>query len=178
MTLTYITGGIRSGKSKLAEQLAAFKEGTVLYVAFGVETDEEMERRIRNHKKRRPSDWGVLEKPNELVGFQTVYQKYDVILVDCISSWLANRCMMVPEREIKEEKSKACIINEVEEWLKGIREQKQHIIVVSNEVGMGGVALSSLGRFFQDVLGKVNQMIAHESDEAYAVLSGLPMRLK
>lgn len=178
MTLTYITGGVRSGKSEFAEQLAALNEGPVLYVAFGIETDEEMKNRINNHKERRPNNWAVLEKPNELVEYQTVYQEYDVILVDCISSWVANKCMGIPERELKEAKSKVYIFNEVEEWLKRIRSVKQHVIVVSNEVGLGGVALSSLGRFFQDVLGKVNQLIAHESDEAYAVLSGLTMRLK
>lgn len=178
MTLTYITGGIRSGKSEFAEQLAASTGGTVLYAAFGVETDEEMKKRINTHKERRPNEWGVLEAPNDLVKFQTVYQEYDVILVDCISSWLANKCMEIPESELKDETNKACVMNEVEEWLRRVREHRQRVIVVSNEVGSGGVALSSLGRFFQDVLGKVNQLIAQEANEAYAVLSGLPLRLK
>ena len=177
MTLTYVTGGIRSGKSEFTEQLAISQAGRVLYVAFGVQTDPEMEKRINSHKKRRPSEWGVLEEPNELTSVQNVYQDYDVILVDCISSWLANHCMWLTEQELKDDQTKTSLIEEVELWLKGIQENQQ-VIVVSNEVGLGGVALSPLGRFFQDVLGKVNQLIAAEADEAFAVFSGLPMRLK
>lgn len=178
MTLTYITGGIRSGKSEFAEQLAAATKGSVLYVAFGVVTDEEMKKRIEMHQERRPRQWGVLEKPNELSGYHTVYQQYDCILVDCVATWIANKCFCIPENELKDEKHKVSIINEVGIWLEGIRELTQPVIVVSNEVGLGGVALSPLGRLFQDVLGKVNQVIARESDESYAILSGLPVRLK
>ena len=178
MTVTYITGGIRSGKSEFAERLAAASVGSVLYVAFGVETDEEMKKRIKMHQERRPNDWAVLEKPMELSGYLDVYQQYDCILVDCLSTWVANKCISIPEEEIKNEKHKEWIIKEVEEWLETVQKLKKPVIVVSNEVGLGGVALSPLGRLFQDVIGKVNQLIAHESDEAYAILSGLPVRLK
>lgn len=178
MTLIYITGGIRSGKSEFAERLAGALEGSVLYVAFGVVSDEEMKKRIEMHQERRPNHWGVLEKPNELSGYHAVYQQYDCILVDCLSSWVANKCMDIPENELKHEKHRESVIKEVEEWLETVRELKQQVIVVSNEVGLGGVALSPLGRLFQDVLGKVNQLIAQESEEAYAILSGLPVRLK
>lgn len=178
MTLTYITGGIRSGKSEFAEQLAATNGGTVLYVAFGMEIDTEMKKRINTHKERRPIEWGTLEETNQLVKYQSVYQAYDVILVDCISSWLANKCMEVPEKELKEECSKADIINEVKEWLNKIQADQRQMIVVSNEVGLGGIAISPLGRFFQDILGIVNKMIAQEADFAYAVFSGIPLRLK
>ncbi|MGG0174933.1 bifunctional adenosylcobinamide kinase/adenosylcobinamide-phosphate guanylyltransferase [Gottfriedia acidiceleris] len=178
MPLIYVTGGIRSGKSEFAEQLAFSHEGRVLYVAFGVQTDQEMEKRIDIHKKRRPTEWGVLEEPNELTSVQTVYQDYDVILVDCISSWLSNHCMWLTDQELKEENKKTSLIEEVELWIKVKQENHQHVIVVSNEVGLGGVALSPLGRFFQDVLGKINQLLAAEADEAYIVFSGLPLRLK
>lgn len=178
MTITYITGGIRSGKSEFAEQLVTPYGGSILYVAFGVITDEEMKERIKKHQERRPSDWNVLEKPNELSGYHTVYQQHDCILVDCISTWIANKCMDLPVNELMEQKHRDEIINEVIEWLANVRELNQPIIVVSNEVGLGGVALSPLGRLFQDVLGKVNQLIARESTEAYAVFSGLSVRLK
>ncbi|MFX3623860.1 MAG: bifunctional adenosylcobinamide kinase/adenosylcobinamide-phosphate guanylyltransferase [Ectobacillus sp.] len=178
MTLTYITGGVRSGKSEFAERLAASGAGSVLYVAFGVAADEEMKSRIDLHKKRRPNDWDVLEKPKELIGYETVYQQYDKILVDCLSTWIANQCMDIPEHEFKNERQKARIIHEAARWLEQVRKLKQHVIVVSDEVGLGGVAISPLGRFFQDVLGKVNQLAAQAADEAYAVLSGLPVRMK
>ena len=178
MPLTYITGGVRSGKSEFAENLAESFDQPVLYVAFGVNTDNEMLARIKAHQQRRPNDWGVMEKPYELVSACARYQDYEVVLVDCFSTWLTNRCMRIPEDELHDEKQRQDILNEVTEWLAFIKKTPQQIIVVSSEVGLGGVAMSPLGRFFHDTLGKCNQLIAQASDEAYAVLSGLPLRLK
>ncbi len=178
MTLTYITGGVRSGKSEFAEQLATSHEQAVLYVAFGVNTDIEMQNRIEKHQQRRPSDWGVVEEPYELASSCETYRDYEVILIDCFSTWLTNRIMSIPEAELRQEEHRQDIINEVSDWLALIKLMDQQIIVVSSEVGLGGVAMSPLGRFFHDTLGKCNQLIAREADEAFAVLSGLPLRLK
>lgn len=171
MTITFITGGVRSGKSDFAEKLAGAKDGPVLYVAFGVAGDDEMKSRIQQHKDRRPDHWDVLEKPNELAENTALYETYDTILVDCIGTWVANRLM-------QQDVQKAEIIDEASMWLEEIQKLNQHIIIVSDEVGLGGVALSPLGRLFQDVLGKINQLVAGDADEAYAIFSGLPVRLK
>lgn len=178
MTLTYITGGVRSGKSEFAEQLATSYGRPVLYVAFGVNTDIEMQNRIEKHQQRRPSDWGVVEEPYELASSSDTYRDYEVILVDCFSTWLTNRIMSIPEAELRQEKHRQDIINEMSAWLGCLKQMDKQVIVVSSEVGLGGVAMSPLGRFFHDTLGKCNQLIAGEADEAYAVLSGLPLRLK
>lgn len=178
MSLTYITGGVRSGKSEFAEKLASSSEMAVLYVAFGVNTDVEMQERIEKHQQRRPNSWGTVEKPYELLAPTTQYQQYDVVLVDCFSTWLTNRLIQIPEEELRNEKYRDEIINEVKVWLTRLAEMPQQIIVVSSEVGLGGVAMSTLGRLFHDILGECNQFIAQAADEAYAVLSGLPVRLK
>lgn len=178
MTITYITGGVRSGKSEFAEKLAASFDQSVLYVAFGVNTDAEMQRRIEQHQQRRPSDWGIVEKPYELVSSCSRYLDYEVILVDCFSTWLTNRVIHIPEEELYQERHKQEIRKEVLEWISCIRKLPQKIIIVSSEVGLGGVAMSRLGRFFHDTLGECNQFIANAADEAYAVFSGLPVRLK
>jgi adenosylcobinamide kinase / adenosylcobinamide-phosphate guanylyltransferase len=178
MTLTYITGGVRSGKSEFAEQMATVHQRPVLYVAFGVNTDFEMKSRIEKHQQRRPSDWGIIEEPYELASSCDAYHDYEVVLVDCFSTWLTNRIINIPEAELRQEKHRQVIINEVSEWLASIKLMNQQIIVVSSEVGLGGVAMSPLGRFFHDTLGKCNQLIAGDADEAFAVLSGLPLRLK
>lgn len=178
MSLTYVTGGVRSGKSEYAEKLAASFERPVLYVAFGVNTDEEMQERIKKHQQRRPNSWGTVEKPYELLASTLQYQDYEVVLVDCFSTWLTNRLIQIPEAELRNEKYRREILDEVEAWLAQIADMSQRIIVVSSEVGLGGVAMSSLGRLFHDVLGECNQLIAQKADEAYAVLSGLPVRLK
>ncbi|NMD69694.1 bifunctional adenosylcobinamide kinase/adenosylcobinamide-phosphate guanylyltransferase [Bacillus sp. DNRA2] len=178
MSLTYVTGGVRSGKSEYAEKVAASFERPVLYVAFGVNTDEEMQERIEKHQLRRPNTWGTIEKPYELLAPIKQYQEYEVVLVDCFSTWLTNRLIQIPEGELHNEKYRREILNEVEAWLAQIADMSQRVIVVSSEVGLGGVAMSSLGRLFHDVLGECNQRIAQSADEAYAVLSGLPVRLK
>lgn len=170
MTITFITGGVRSGKSDFAEKLATSQNGSVLYVAFGVAVDDEMKNRIQLHKDRRPDHWDVLEKPNELAEHTSLYEKYDTILVDCLGTWVANRCM----QDVKRDE----IHGEALMWLQAICKLHGHVFIVSDEVGLGGVALSKLGRLFQDVLGKINQLVAEAADEAYAVFSGLPVRLK
>jgi adenosylcobinamide kinase/adenosylcobinamide-phosphate guanylyltransferase len=178
MTLIYVTGGVRSGKSEFAEKLASSFNEPVLYVAFGVNTDGEMEERIKRHQQRRPHDWGLVEKPYELAASCEEYQNFDVVLVDCFSTWLTNRIIHLPDKELLKGKHRKEIIAEVEAWLFQLKKMSRQIIVVSGEVGLGGVAMSPLGRFFQDMLGECNQLIAKAADEAYAVLSGLPVRLK
>lgn len=178
MALTYVTGGVRSGKSEYAEKLAAASNQPVLYVAFGVKTDAEMQNRIEKHQQRRPHTWGIVEEPYELVSSCDQYRDYQVIMVDCFSTWLTNRVIQIPEDELRQEKYRIEIKAEVKAWLTQIQEMSQQVIVVSSEVGLGGVAMSPLGRLFHDLLGECNQMIAQAADEAYAVLSGLPLRLK
>lgn len=178
MPITYVTGGVRSGKSEFAERLAAAFEQPVLYVAFGVNTDKEMQERIERHQMRRPNSWGTVEQPYELLEPTTKYQDYEIILVDCFSTWLTNRLIKIPEAELRNENNRTEIIAEVQAWLAEINKLSQPVIIVSSEVGLGGVAMSSLGRLFHDLLGECNQLIAQAADEAYAVLSGLPLRLK
>ncbi|WP_147533603.1 bifunctional adenosylcobinamide kinase/adenosylcobinamide-phosphate guanylyltransferase [Bacillus marasmi] len=178
MPITYITGGVRSGKSEFAEKLATDFKQPVLYVAFGVNTDSEMQERIERHQVRRPHTWGTVEKPYELLAPTNQYQGYEIVLVDCFSTWLTNRLILIPEVELRNEKYRIEILEEVQAWLTRIAEMPQRIIIVSSEVGLGGVAMSTLGRLFHDLLGECNQLIAQAADEAYAVLSGLPLRLK
>lgn len=178
MALTYVTGGVRSGKSEYAEKLAQASNKSVLYVAFGVNTDAEMQSRIEKHQLRRPQDWGVVEQPYELISSCEQYRDYDVVLVDCFSTWLTNKIIQIPETELRNETYRIEIFHEVQEWIANIQQMPQQIIVVSSEVGLGGVAMSPLGRLFHDLLGECNQIIARAADEAYAVLSGLPVRLK
>jgi adenosylcobinamide kinase/adenosylcobinamide-phosphate guanylyltransferase len=170
MSLCFVTGGVRSGKSAFAEEFA-FKRGErVLYIATGVNTDDEMNERIRAHKQRRPASWGLVEEPYDLNKTIDTYAKYDVILIDCLSTLVSNH-LVAPE-------SNQSVDSTLPQWLEMILKMEASFIVVSNEVGLGGVAMSSLGRAFQDQLGKANQLVATEADEAYAVFSGIPMRLK
>lgn len=177
MSLSFITGGVRSGKSAFAEQLVAASQ-SVLYVAFGVVTDEEMQQRIDAHRRRRPVTWGVWEGTTQFMPPEEIYCEYDVMLVDCLSTWLTNYCVQIPEHELKNPLYREQIRTEAIKWLKAVQQSRQHVIVVSSEVGLGGVAMSPLGRFFQDMLGEINQLTAQHANEVYTVLSGIPLRLK
>lgn len=178
MTITLVSGGVRSGKSGFAETLAKQVSSTVLYVAFGISVDQEMEQRINKHQLRRPKEWGLLEEPYGLLNGIKIYQSYDCILVDCIETWVSNQCIQIPEDQLKNPEYSATILRETKDWLAEASELNRSIVIVTSETGLGGVAMSPLGRFFQDVLGEVNQLIAEKADEVYAVMSGIPVRIK
>ncbi len=178
MTITLVSGGVRSGKSRFAETLAKEASSSVLYVAFGVSIDHEMEQRINEHQIRRPKEWGLLEEPYQLLNGISIYQSYDCILVDSIETWVSNQCIRIPEEQLKNPEYPAAILQEAKDWVAKASELDVSIIIVTSETGLGGVAMSPLGRFFQDVLGEVNQLIAENADEVYAVMSGIPVRIK
>lgn len=168
MRLILVTGGIRSGKSGFAEELASEKGARVLYQATGLACDQEMETRIERHQKRRPKEWGLLESALDLS--IEAYNDYDVVLLDCLSAWISNHLL--------QEKERAEVLSILGTWLENLKGLPQTVIVVTSEVGLGGVAMSSLGRAFQDLLGESNQLVAHYADEVHAVMSGIPWRLK
>ncbi|WP_027416954.1 bifunctional adenosylcobinamide kinase/adenosylcobinamide-phosphate guanylyltransferase [Aneurinibacillus terranovensis] len=177
MSLILVTGGVRSGKSAFAERIARETSDSVLYVATGVCTDSEMEQRIEYHQKRRPVSWGLLESSDSL-GSAEVYDGFDVILIDCLSTWISNALLTVPEDSIRDSGVTKRILNDTADWISLIQTFAGTVILVSTEAGLGGVAMSRLGRWFQDVLGEANQQIARAADEVYAVISGIPWQIK
>ncbi len=179
MGLIFITGGIRSGKSAFAEKLASQKGGnSVVYIATGLNTDSEMEQRIQLHQVRRPASWGLIEESYHLVGAITFGQTYEVALFDCLSTWISNRLLSVPEERWGDPSSVKPLFDDLRQWLEEVSKSEFTVIVVSSEAGLGGVAISRLGRWYADVLGEANQQVAQQADEVYAVLSGIPWRLK
>lgn len=177
MSLLFVTGGVRSGKSRFGEDLA-LASSRVLYVATGIAGDQEMERRILLHKERRPSHWHTLESSRSLLQSVSSYRDFDAVLIDCISTWISNRLLEIPQERCGESETSQEIRRELEQWLAEIKPLKQKVIIISNEVGLGGVAMSKLGRWFQDLLGEANQLVAEAADEVYAVISGIPVRIK
>ncbi|QRG68811.1 bifunctional adenosylcobinamide kinase/adenosylcobinamide-phosphate guanylyltransferase [Brevibacillus choshinensis] len=180
MSLILVTGGVRSGKSRFAEELAEKTSGSVIYVATGEAWDEEMTARIEKHQARRPAHWGCVEAFGQLADVRAASAGYEVVLVDCLSTWVSNRLMSVPEPEWRSESITQEIVRDAKEWLAGVAEagQSQTVIAVTSEVGLGGVAMSRLGRWFADVLGDVNQLTARQADTVYAIMAGIPWRIK
>lgn len=178
MKLILVTGGVRSGKSRFAEELAASAGEHVLYVATGQAWDEETARRIERHRERRPAHWGLKEVADSLSEVLPPGGGYQVVLLDCLSGWISGRLMRLPEERLWDEAASRQLFRELEQLIERGRLYSGAVVIVTNEVGLGGVALTPLGRRFADMLGEANQLVASHADEVYAVWAGLPWRLK
>ena len=169
--LTLILGGVRSGKSALAERIAGRGE-RVLFVATAEGRDEEMRRRIASHRAARPPHWDTLEEPLDLVSaLQSAHTRYDSVLVDCLTLWVSN---LLPEENVGgvDEDS---VLSAVRALLDLAATSEAAWIVVSNEVGLGVVPPSPLGRAYRDVLGRVNQLVAGRAHEVYLMVAGIAL---
>ncbi len=180
--LVLILGGARSGKSRLAEELALSSGGKTVYLATATVHDEEMAHRVEIHKKRRPSDWTTLEEDCNLSGaLDKIAPKTATVIVDCLTLWLTN--MLLPYYS---EEATALELESVEKEIsmaldRFCREAKKRLsktIIVANEVGCGIVPESPLGRLFRDLAGRANQLVAKEADEVYFAVAGYLLRVK
>ncbi len=174
MSLHFIFGGARSGKSAYAEKLALASQLDVTYIATAQIYDDEFASRIQHHQQRRPSHWQTVESHHHLAATLSAQAKHHhCLLVDCLTLWLA-QCIC-PECAPAEGVDWA---SERQALLDILPQLPGKIILVSNEVGMGIVPLGAINRQFQDEAGRLNQAVAAISDEAYWIAAGLPLKLK
>ena len=166
MTATFILGGARSGKSARAQALAEAAGETRLYIATAEALDAEMEARIARHKADRGAGWRTVETPLDLVAAMEAADA-PVVLVDCLTLWLSN--LMHHGRDVEAESAALCAC---------LGRFEGEVILVSNEVGLGLVPETSLGRAFRDAQGRLNQRVAAACDVVEFVAAGLPLRLK
>ena len=166
-----ILGGARSGKSRLAEQLAEQSGLIVKYVATATACDNEMAERILSHKQQRPSQWMLIEEPYNLANIIREHSNNQTcLLIDCLTLWL-NNCLFQPIGNHSWQQAKA-------DFLHAISEAEGHIILVSNEVGQGIVPLGEVSRQFVDESGWLHQAIAKQSARVIFVTAGIPQVLK
>ena len=167
MSVRLILGGARSGKSKRAEDLAKASGKKVIYIATSSNMDdEEWQQRVEQHKQQRPSAWQTVEE--DLLLSETIQQQGDMcIIVDCLTLWLSN----VMHAGLDIEKSTQDLCN-------ALQSSTSEVIVVSNEVGMGLVPESKLGRAFRDAQGRLNQAVADVANDVEFVVAGLPLLMK
>jgi adenosylcobinamide kinase / adenosylcobinamide-phosphate guanylyltransferase len=164
MSVTFLLGGARSGKSALAVDLARTWDGPVTVIATAEPRDEEMAERIRLHRESRPTAWTTVEEPLELASAIERVDADAAVIVDCISLWVAN--VLDDDVDSRNEAAVAAA------------QRRERAIVVSNEVGLGVVPVSELGRRYRDVLGRVNARWAAAADEAVFVVAGKMLRLQ
>lgn len=176
VTTTLITGGVRSGKSRFAEQLTLQYGAPFCYLATAQALDGEMDERISRHRARRGADWQTIEEPLALA--QTLARldgSCNAILVDCITLWLTNLLLV---REGTDPELEASVMSDVRRLATTLRGMVTPVILVTNEVGMGIVPEHHLGRLFRDIAGQANQILAATCSEVYTMISGIPLKLK
>jgi len=175
--LTFVLGGARSGKSSHAQKLAQEHGGTVLYVATATAGDEEMKRRIENHRAERSPSWHTLEAPlkvGEAIEQELGQRPADIVLLDCMTLLASNVILQLPETATEQEAEQALKI-EVDSLLDCIERSHAQWIIVSNEVGLGLVPPYPLGRIYRDALGRANQQLAMHADRVVMMVAGIPV---
>jgi adenosylcobinamide kinase/adenosylcobinamide-phosphate guanylyltransferase len=162
--LTVLLGGARCGKSALAVAIAQRSGRPVTFVATGEPLDAEFAERIDRHRAERPSSWRTIEAPTELDGALAQAGDRAVVIIDCLTLWVAN----LLGRELAE----ATIVERASQIAQLASARSSPVVVVSNEVGSGIVPADPLSRRYRDTLGRVNAAFAAHADEAFLVVAG------
>lgn len=170
--LVLLLGGARAGKSSYALRLAQEHGGPVCFIATAQAFDDDMSTRIERHRSERPAQWQTIEEPYQISEALQQAAAASVVIVDCLTLFTSNWLLREPDRCEQ-------IVRELTaDFLNTARSRRQTIICVSNEVGLGIVPETRLGRTFRDLLGRVNQDFAHSADEVYLLVAGLRTQLK
>ena len=164
-----ITGGQRSGKSLFAEHLALSRSDKPCYLATARVYDEEFRKRVDVHKARRGDRWVNLEIPLKVS--EAGIGEGDVVLLDCLTL-LATNWFFECGEDVKS------TVNSVTAELETLFSPMAVVIIVTNEIGLGGVSPNALQRRFADVQGAVNQWVAERASEVYLVVSGIPVKIR
>jgi adenosylcobinamide kinase/adenosylcobinamide-phosphate guanylyltransferase len=170
-SVTLILGGVRSGKSRYAQALAA-RANDVVFLATAEACDDEMRAKIERHRRERPASWTTVEVPLELDAAITRYgSQHSFLLVDCLNTFLAN-VMMV------ENSNEEAVFRRLDRVCSSLASTSANVAVVSNEVGSGIVPAYPSGRQFRDFLGEFNQKIARISRNVVLMVAGYPLAIK
>jgi adenosyl cobinamide kinase/adenosyl cobinamide phosphate guanylyltransferase len=164
MSLVVLLGGARSGKSRLALELAASEGADVAFVATAEALDDEMAERIAAHRAERPSTWLTIEEPLELAGALRSIEDAATCVVDCLSLWVSNLLLRGDEAAAVEQAARACA--------DAAAARPRLTIAVTNEVGLGVVPPTPLGRAYRDLLGTVNRIWVDAAERAVFVVAG------
>lgn len=184
MTLTLLLGGVRAGKSARAVELAQTYAGSrdVLFVATAQAFDDEMRARITKHRAERPAHWSTLESVVELAhDVETrlaTDQVTSVVVIDCLTLWVSNLLLTLADDDDAEAIVALHAASLLDVIAADIARSRRQWIIVSNEVGLGIVPPTALGRRYRDALGRTNQLVAAAADDVSLFVAGLAMVLK
>ena len=168
--LTVVVGGARSGKSRLAEAMVrASGACRATYIATAQAWDDEMAARIAVHRERRDGFWRTVEEPLHLSQVLPQVQPGEPVLVDCLTLWLTNQMLAEPPRDPD---------FAITDLVRLLAVVPAPVVLVSNEVGLGIVPDTPLGRSFRDHAGRLNQKVSEAADRVIFVAAGYPVILK
>ena len=161
--ITIVTGGARSGKSTYAVELGIRHAGPVVFVATAPPLDSDMESRIARHRAERP-DWPTVEEPHDWTTAVATAPADTMVIVDCITLWVSN-LMWRGDTDAEVEATARRVAEQ-------LRASAAHVVLVTNEVGLGVHPETELGRRYRDLLGRVNQILVAVADRALFMVSG------
>lgn len=168
MSLTFILGGARSGKTSHALARARqLSQGPLIMIATAQALDAEMTERIARHQAERDEAWTTIEAPLDLAGAVRGLAPSDVAVIDCLTLWLTNQMLAGAE-----------IVPAVANLVEALAQSHAALVVISNEVGQGIVPDNALARRFRDEAGWMHQKVAAAADRVEVIWAGLPLPLK
>ena len=171
MTVTFLLGGARSGKSTLAVQMGEHHGGRVHFIATAQAFDDDLRTRIAHHRAERPTTWTTAEVPLELAAAVSAAPDDAFVIVDCLTVWLANLFTHVDDAARRRQYGHDLVA------ALRTRGHGAPTVVVSNEVGMGVHPETTLGRDYRDELGRLNQAVAAAADRSLLLVAGKALRL-
>jgi adenosylcobinamide kinase/adenosylcobinamide-phosphate guanylyltransferase len=165
-----VLGGARSGKSRWAQRFVSQHYKRPLYLATAEAGDDEMRERIRHHREARGPEWQTVEEPLDIAGVLTdTAMDAGAVLVDCLTLWLTNVMLKLGGEQFASRR---------DALVAALSAPARPVVLVSNEVGMGLVPESALGREFRDLAGWLNQAVADVADLVVFVVAGQPLAIK
>ena len=170
-----VLGGVKSGKSRFAEQCArewserpGNRETDVIYLATAESGDDEFSQRIARHKHQRSDTWQTVEEPREIAKIiEEASGANKCLLVECLTLWMSN--LLHDDRQLE---------SRIDEFYQAVARYDGEIILVSNETGLGIMPVNALARRFGDEMGVVHQRLAGMCDRVVLTVAGLPHFLK
>lgn len=165
--LTLVLGGVASGKSAFAEKLVFGTGAPRRYIATAQGFDDEMRAKIAAHQAQRGPDWTTVEAPLDIAPALSTAKLGEVVLLDCATVWLGNL--------LHHNRATAPAFDT---FIQALADCPAQVIVVSNEVGLGGIPATAPARQFANLQGQLNQRLAAAADRVFFVTAGLPQALK